>query len=281
MTQVAGSLLSTRTTWVRGAGNVEIACWRTGHGRPLVLVHGTGDDHSRWSPLIERLAEVFQVWAIDRRGRGGSGDAERYTLGDEAADLAAVAARAGDAIMIGHSYGAICALEAAAETSHIGPLVLFEPPIRVEATAATAAAWVDRIHDLAEAGQHEEAVCVFLRDVVRLPDQQIRLLRQLPGFGQRAAGLVRTVAREAAAALDYMPQSARLRRVRGPVLLLVGEHSPPDLRLGTEAVNALLANARIELLPGQSHHAIDSGPGLLEAILRFLPTAEPGEVPGR
>ena len=55
-----------RARWLR------IAYQRAGQGPPLVLVHGTADDHNRWLPLLPALAEHFTVYALDRRGRGGS-----------------------------------------------------------------------------------------------------------------------------------------------------------------------------------------------------------------
>jgi pimeloyl-ACP methyl ester carboxylesterase len=65
-----------------------IAFWRSGSGPPLVLVHGTTADHTRWvrvSPLFE---ERHTVHAMDRRGRGGSGDAAAYAIEREAEDVA-------------------------------------------------------------------------------------------------------------------------------------------------------------------------------------------------
>jgi len=48
-----------------------LAYWLCGNGPPLVLVHGTAADHSRWRPVLPALEERFTVYAIDRRGRGG------------------------------------------------------------------------------------------------------------------------------------------------------------------------------------------------------------------
>jgi len=61
-------------------GGTPLACWRSGKGPPLVLVHGTAADHSRWGPVLPALEERFTVYSIDRRGRGGSGDSDDYTV---------------------------------------------------------------------------------------------------------------------------------------------------------------------------------------------------------
>ena len=55
----------------------QIAYQQTGEGPPLVLVHGAISDHSYWDPVRSALEARFSVYAIERRGRGHSGDASR------------------------------------------------------------------------------------------------------------------------------------------------------------------------------------------------------------
>src|SRR5262249_9088608 len=52
----------------------KLASWRSGTGPALVLVHGTAMDHSQWDGVVPDLARGFSVYALDRRGRGASGD---------------------------------------------------------------------------------------------------------------------------------------------------------------------------------------------------------------
>src|SRR5918997_3847853 len=99
---------------VASKDGTTIAYRRSGEGPPLVLVHGTAGDHGRWRPVLPAFEERFAVYAIDRRGRGGSGDSEDYTIEREFEDVAAVVDSVGEpALVLGHSYGALCALEAA------------------------------------------------------------------------------------------------------------------------------------------------------------------------
>src|SRR3712207_6694772 len=107
-----------------------IAYWRSGEGPPLVLVHGTAADHGRWRPVLPAFEERFAVCAVDRRGRGGSGDSEDYAIEREFEDVAAVVDSLGEpAFLVGHSYGALCALEAALLTPNVRKMVLYEPPM--------------------------------------------------------------------------------------------------------------------------------------------------------
>src|SRR5918998_1211125 len=106
----------------------RIAYRRIGEGPPLVLVHGAAADRGRWSPVLPALEKRFTVYAIDRRGRGGSGDAGSYTMEREFEDVATVVDSIGEPVnLLGHSYGALCALEAALLSRNIRKLVLYEP----------------------------------------------------------------------------------------------------------------------------------------------------------
>jgi pimeloyl-ACP methyl ester carboxylesterase len=46
--------------------------YRAGRGEPLVLLHGIGDHWQTWTPVIGRLAERFEVIAVDSPGFGRS-----------------------------------------------------------------------------------------------------------------------------------------------------------------------------------------------------------------
>jgi pimeloyl-ACP methyl ester carboxylesterase len=108
----------------------SIACWRSGQGPALVLVHGGTNDHTYWNPLLPTLTPHFTVYAMDRRGRGGCGDATAYALEREFEDVVAVVDNIGEpAHLLGHSYGALCALEAARLTPNVAKLMLYEPPV--------------------------------------------------------------------------------------------------------------------------------------------------------
>ncbi|MGZ8749285.1 MAG: alpha/beta fold hydrolase [Pseudonocardia sp.] len=116
------------------ADGTPIAYWRSGRGPALVLVHGSTADHTRWDRVRPLLEPHHTVLAMDRRGRGASGDGGPYSLGAEAADVVAVVAAAtaeqGEPVdVFGHSFGAHCALEAALLTTGIRRLALYEPAI--------------------------------------------------------------------------------------------------------------------------------------------------------
>ena len=115
---------------VSSGDGTEISYWTSGDGPPIVLVHGAPADHTRWRPLLPYLEQHLTVHAIDRRGRGASGDAAEYSLEREYEDVAAlvdaVAAASGELVDVyGHSHGGIVAFGAATLTTNVrklGPL---------------------------------------------------------------------------------------------------------------------------------------------------------------
>src|SRR5207247_10397477 len=103
---------------VVSADGTPIAWFRAGDGPPLLLVHGTTADHTTFRVVGPLLARQHAVFAMDRRGRGASGDTPPYAIEREFEDVAAVvdavAALAGRPVdVLGHSYGGRCALRAA------------------------------------------------------------------------------------------------------------------------------------------------------------------------
>jgi len=90
--QIRGWHVRGRRHSVTSADGTSIGLLTAGTGPGLLLVHGGMGRLERWEPLWGPLTEHWQVTAMDRRGRGSSGDAEPYELSQEYDDVAAVAA---------------------------------------------------------------------------------------------------------------------------------------------------------------------------------------------
>ncbi len=247
-----------------------IAFERTGAGPPLVLVHGSTADHRRWAVLLPRLTERFTVLAMDRRGRGASGDAPDYALEREYEDVAAVLRAAGPgASLLGHSFGALCAMEAALRVPGLRRLVLYEPGFPVDGAALYPPGLLDRLRALLDAGDRDGFLAAFFRDGAGLSDAQIDTLRADPSWPARLAG-AHTALREAADG-DYVFAPERFAALAVPTLLVVGGASPPELTAPSRALAAALPDSRIAMLPGQGHAAITTAPEMfLGAVLPFL-----------
>lgn len=256
----------TRFEHVISRDGTRIAYWPSGVGRPLVLVHGSPGDHSSFEQLIPHLEPSVTACAIDRRGRGPSEDGPSYAHEREFEDVAAVVDSFGEeADLFGHSYGGVCALEAARLAKSLHRLVLYEPWIGRYPEGV-----VDKIGKLADAGDAEEVLLTILRDVVRISDEDIEAIRARPSWEARLA-LSTVTAREVRAEDAYTFRPERFAGVECPTLLLVGEQSPPGMRATVEAISRALPDCRIEELPGQEHIAHLVAPELLaHKVLDFL-----------
>ncbi len=248
----------------------KIACRRSGHGEPLVLVHGTSSDHTRWTKVLPALESRFSVFAVDRRGRGGSGDALDYAIEREFEDVTAVVDAIGEPVtLVGHSYGGICALEAALRTSAVRRLVLYEPPLPV-GVEIYAPGFLDELQRLLDAGEREAVLTSFMTDVVRMPAEELELFRTLPGWDARVAG-AHTVVRETRVHDAYRFDPERWRQFAPPVLLLLGGDSPPFFARAIEVLAATLPHATLRVLPGQQHVAMVTAPALfVDELLHFV-----------
>jgi pimeloyl-ACP methyl ester carboxylesterase len=249
-----------------------IAYERSGAGAPLVLVHGTLSSSGGWARILPALEQQFTVYAVDRRGRGESGDGPRYAVEREFEDVAAVVNAVGTEVnLLGHSFGGLCVLEGALLTPHVRRLVVYEPPmLPVPGVPLYPEGIVDRLQALLDAGDREQVALTVFRDLVRMPPDELDLFKASPRFPAWVAAAP-TVPRETRAEEVYRFEPARFRQLQVPTLLLVGGDSPPAVKATIEAWNVALPHSRIVELPGQQHVAQTTAPDLfVREVQAFL-----------
>jgi pimeloyl-ACP methyl ester carboxylesterase len=261
---------------VTSKDGTRIACFSGGSGPNLVLVHGTSANHTRWTTIRPRLEERFTVTEMDRRGRGDSGDAPDYAIEREFEDVVAVVNSLEPPILIfGHSYGALCALEAAMRTDRLAGLVLYEPPIIFDDTSLYAAGQIDRLDALLEAGDRAAVVTAFMDEIVGLTPRELEMVKASPAWPGRVAA-AHTIARECRAEEIYRLDASRAGKISIPVLLLLGGDSPAFFGAANALLEEMLSDTRTVVMPGQQHMAMDTAPDLVvEALVGFWREIEP------
>lgn len=254
---------------VRSKDGTLIAYEQSGTGPALVLVHGTSADHTRWGPIVPLLEKKFTVYAVDRRGRGQSGDAEVYSIEREYEDTATVVdSIRGPVNLLGHSYGALISLEAALIVTNLYKLILYEPYVSV-ARSLYPPSIRDRIQALIDSGDREEALQIFFHKVVEMPEEQIEALRNEPTWVARLEA-AHTIPREFADE-DYILNPQRFENLIVPTMLLQGGESPDALKEATKIVHAALQNSKIVVMPGQQHVAMRTAPEMfVRLVVEFL-----------
>jgi pimeloyl-ACP methyl ester carboxylesterase len=254
----------------------SIAYARGGSGSPLILVHGAGADHTRWAPVLSGLEQFFTVYAVDRRGRGQSGDSDPYSVEREFEDLIAVIeAIDGSVNLLGHSYGGLCALGAALQTTRLRRLVLYEPPIPVSGTFRPQPTVLTKLQTLIAQGDRETAVVTFAREVAGASNAEIDLMRASPVAWAGRLAAIHTVLRELQVTSgDCAVDVSRLKTLPTPTLLLLGGDSAPHLHAGAATLQAILPNVSVAIMPGQQHLAMNTAPDLFTSeVVRFLTIA--------
>ena len=112
-----------------GVNGIQLYYTKTGQGRPLIMVHGNGEDHTIFD-------EAVTCYCIDSRGHGQSSPCRELHYKDMAEDMIAFMTELdlSDAAFYGFSDGGIVALLAAMECSRITNLVVSGANISTKGT---------------------------------------------------------------------------------------------------------------------------------------------------
>ena len=132
-----------RGTHVHANGIRQHLLHYPGPGPELLLIPGITSPAVTWGFVAKRLAEKFNVYVLDVRGRGLSeaGDLD-YTLDALADDAIALAALMRKPIVLGHSMGARIAIRAASRNpAPFAGLILVDPPMSGPGRRSYPAKW--------------------------------------------------------------------------------------------------------------------------------------------
>lgn len=241
-----------RQHYVTSADGTKISASITGTGPPLVVSPGSLGAAEDWQFVADALAPQLTSYAVNRRGHGASQDSPSFSLEREQEDIAAVLDLAGpDATLLGHSYGAVIALGLALRQPP-ARLVLYEPPLPLDGPVGGAA--IEDYSDAVRDGEYDRALTMGLREFVRMPDDAIAALRQQP-IWSRLAAMTPSWTREVRAIDQFGSDLKRFGAISVPVLLIVGEASPPWLTDISRRLALVLPGAELTEIPGQAHDA--------------------------
>ncbi len=97
-----------------------------GRGRPLLLLHGNGEDHTIFEEAVSVLADRFRCYLIDSRGHGKSSPCEELHYENMAADAVdlILLLNLDNVVLYGFSDGGIAGLLAAARCERITTLIV-------------------------------------------------------------------------------------------------------------------------------------------------------------
>lgn len=253
---------------VRSGDGVSLAVWVDGIGPALVMVHGSIADHTTFDPFVDVLRRDLTTFAMDRRGFGASGDGGAYAIERDFEDVATVvdtvAARTGGPVALwGHSYGANCAMGAAARTGNVHHLVLYEPSLGLAYPPGA----IDAIEAAVARGDREEALVAVLTDILEMTEDEVDALRSGPFWPARLAA-AHTVPRECRVEDGWVYTPGQFDGITAPTLLLTGSDSVTELTEATGRAAAAIPDAQVRVLDGHGHFAHKADPALVATIVQ-------------
>lgn len=256
---------------------VELEYEVSGRGEPVVFIHGAFIADT-FRPLLAEpsLAGHYRLILYHRRGYAGSSRAsEPISVARQAADCRALLRHLDveRAHVMGHSYGAIVALQLALDTpSVVHSLALLEPGLMVGASAQGYRESLARGAERYREAGAEVVVDEFLQ--ARWPGYRATLDRVLPGaFAQALADAETWFEREASGQLGWHFGEAEVRRISQPTLSVLGGESDALWSRFGETHRLLLAwlpHAEGFVLPGTTHFMqLEDPRGMAEALAAF------------
>ena len=271
-----------------------------GRGRPLIVLHGGPDfDQAYLRPELDELADAYRLIYYDQRGRGKSAEnvrPENVTLASDLSDLDAVRRyfRLDAAVLLGHSWGIVLALEfALRHPTLVSHLVLMNPaPVSQAQVATLRQSYVAQLGsdmdrqraiqaDAAYKEGNPDAVASryrihFKHALQRPADYEKLMARMSAGFhSQGKDGILKAWAVEerlyrdtwSLPGYDLLP---RLRSLGIPTLVIVGEQDfiPPAI---ASAIAQALPDATLVAIPNCGHFAyLECGPDVRSALNNFF-----------
>ena len=244
--------------------------------RPVVVfLHGAGMDHSVWVLQTRWFAHHgWSVLAVDLPGHGASGGEALDSVAEIADWVPALLAAAGveKATLVGHSMGALAALDCAARH-----------PVRVAAVALLGIAARMPVHpDLLAAAERNDPVAFQLICDWGYGPAGHRGGHRAPGLWM-LGGAERLLAKSHPGALSrdllacnaYAEAEARAAALRCPALFLLGALDRMTPAKAGQALAAKVASARTVTLPGAGHMMMIEKPDeTLDALKANLAATE-------
>ncbi|MCH0540092.1 alpha/beta hydrolase [Streptomyces sp. MUM 203J] len=245
------------------AGEVQLHYEEAGEGEPLVLVHGSWNDHRSWLPAIGAgLGEGFRVIAYDRRGHGRSEQVPgQGTRRQDEDDLAALIGALGPAPVhvAGNSFGAsIVAGLAARRPELLRTVFLHEPPLAglvrddpaVAPELQPVSSAIEDVRELLLRGETEAGAEMFVERIALGPGGWTSMPEALRGvFLTHAATWLDETGDPDWANLDVDALAA----CTAPVLLSHGTESPAWFEAILDRLAAVLPHAGRNTFRGAGH----------------------------
>lgn len=256
------------------AGGVEIAYLDEGEGPAVILGHCSSASHKEWLPLIEALKPEWRVLAPDFIGYGRSAPwpaTEPFSIDADVEVLFSLAEKVeGSVHLVGHSYGAALALEAARKLGpRVKSLILVEPVsfhlLRQEGRPE----WAEvetlgrKVLGAVASGEDRAAAKAFMTYWLG----RLRWLLSPEKFKSAITATIPKVALEFGIAIDAPTRLQDYAAITAPALLIAGGKTRAPTRAVVDLLAAALPNASVAILKGAGHMSPFTHPAELNRLI--------------
>lgn len=250
------------------ANGTTISLERTGHGPPLLLMHGAEADHSMFNALVPLLADDFTVIAYDQRDSGGTRNPPvGYGFEELADDAAALIAALGytRSHVFGTSFGGVIAQALASRHPERIDRLILSSTFRGGAALPAINPEFPRFAELRSrlpGSAREFAEFFFTKDY----------LAAHPDASSIFGGNTRTDEQKARrGAVIPRPISVDFGRITAPTLVLVGAQDRLIPPAHTLSLAAEIRGAKTATIPDVGHISARQNPAAVAAaVTAFL-----------
>ena len=284
-------------------GNTSLYLRAIGRGRSVIVLHGGPDfDHSYLLPDLDRLKDALRLIYYDQRGRGKSAEnvkPEDVTLSSDLDDLDRVRQhfRLNSVALLGHSWGAVLALEyALRHPTRVSHLILMNPaPISTADLTAFRKIYIkklgadmDRQQAIKASAAYQagdpEAVYAryrihFKPSLARAEDYEKLMAKMRAAFkSQGSEGIVKARAVEDRLMLDTWQLAdydlvPKIRGLQIPTLVIAGDHDFFPLEVAAH-ISEAIPNAQLVTMKDCGHFSYLECPNeVRNALVGFFRTA--------
>lgn len=258
-------------TLATSADGTSIAFHEVGDGPAIIIVNGAFSTANDAAAIADAFAaRGLRAVTYDRRARGDSGDTHPVDHHREVEDLSAViTAVGGEAIVIGHSSGAILGLFAASGGAPISGLYLSEPPFHFGQNDPDPAL-PERLQAMVDAGRPGDAVETFQREAVGLGDEVIAQIKA-SGMAEALEPLAQSTVYDVVLTRALSTPTSEMLDVACPVTILCGVQTFPFLAAAARRLSVAMPSAEFLEVPESVGHRLDA-----EAAARIVAERMPG-----
>ena len=251
---------------VRSRDGTRIGYLSVGTGPAVVVIPGVLSMAADYAVFARALSEHFTVHTIERRGRGESGpQGDDYSIVKECEDVLALQAETGAALLVGHSYGGLVALEVARNNKAFRKIAVYEPGVSIDGSMPTA--WMSGYaKKLGEKRKLDALVEFTLADapprIQKTPRWLMKLLlRALVCWSRQYRQMLDLLDQNLREWREIATLDSRCERyseIAGSVLLMYGGRSDSRaVTLAMERLSAILPHSVTKEFPELDHFGIE------------------------